>query len=84
MQARKRLDEAIAHDERVRDLTEELDTLFELAREGEKIEPEIQRELNAYAAMLERIETKMLLSGENGKIDPPAIERARSPVNDKK
>jgi peptide chain release factor 2 len=65
MQARKRLEEAIANDERVRGLTEELDTLFELAREGEKVEPDIERSLKPYAELLERLENAMLLSGEN-------------------
>ena len=35
MQARKRLEEAIANDDRIRGMTDDLDTLFELAREGE-------------------------------------------------
>jgi peptide chain release factor 2 len=65
MQQRKRLEETIADDERVGAVTSDLDTLFELAREGEKVEPEIQRELKSYSELLERIETKMLLSGEN-------------------
>ena len=37
MQDRKRLEEAIANDERIRSLTDDLDTLFELAREGENV-----------------------------------------------
>jgi peptide chain release factor 2 len=65
MQQRKRLEETIADDERVGAVTSDLDTLFELAREGEKVEPEIQRELKSYSELLERIETKMLLAGEN-------------------
>jgi peptide chain release factor 2 len=65
MQQRKRLEETIADDARVGAVTDDLDTLFELAREGEKIEPEIQRELKAYSELLERIEIKMLLGGEN-------------------
>jgi len=65
MQGRKRLEEAIANDERVRAQTEDLDTLFELAREGEPVLPDIARDLKAYAELLERLETAMLLSGEN-------------------
>src|SRR5207302_2678088 len=44
---------------------EELDTLFELAREGEKVESDIERSLEPYAELLERLENAMLLSGEN-------------------
>jgi peptide chain release factor 2 len=65
MQQRKRLEEAIANDARIRALTEDLDTLFELAREGEDTGADIEREMKAYSEMLERLETAMLLSGEN-------------------
>ena len=47
-------------------MTDDLDTLFELAREGEKVERDIQRELKLVrASCWRRLETKMLLSGEN-------------------
>jgi peptide chain release factor 2 len=65
MQERKRLEEAIANDERVKSLTEDLDTLFELAREGEDVSADIQRDLKPYASLIEELETAMLLSGEN-------------------
>jgi peptide chain release factor 2 len=65
MQERKRLEQTIADDARVTSLTSDLDTLFELAREGEKVESDIARDLKSYSAVLERIETAMLLSGEN-------------------
>ncbi|HXK03651.1 MAG TPA: peptide chain release factor 2 [Verrucomicrobiae bacterium] len=65
MQERKRLEQSIANDDRVRALTDDLDTLFELAREGEKVEPDIERELKPYGELLEKLETTMLLSGEN-------------------
>ncbi|MGA2195356.1 MAG: peptide chain release factor 2 [Bryobacteraceae bacterium] len=65
MQDRKRLEEAIGNDERIRTLTDDLDTMFELAREGEKVLPDIERDLQTYGELLERLETAMLLSGEN-------------------
>ena len=65
MQDRKRLEEAIANDDRVRAMTEDLDTLFELAREGEDVGADLTRDLKAYGELLERLETAMLLSGEN-------------------
>jgi len=65
MQDRKRLEEAIGNDERVRLLTEDLDTLFELAREGENVNGDIARDMKAYGELLEKLETAMLLSGEN-------------------
>jgi peptide chain release factor 2 len=65
MQDRKRLEESIASDERIRRMTDDLDTLFELAREGESVYPDIEREMKAYGELLEKLETAMLLSGEN-------------------
>ena len=65
MQARKRLEEQIANDDRIRSMTDDLDTLFELAREGEPVDGDIRRDLKSYAELLERLETNMLLSGEN-------------------
>jgi peptide chain release factor 2 len=65
MQDRKRLEEAIANDERIRGLTDDLDTLFELAREGEDVSGDIDRDMKGYGELLERLETAMLLSGEN-------------------
>ncbi len=65
MQDRKRLEEAIASDKRVGSLTDDLDTMFELAREGESVEAEIEREMKAFAATLTKLEDAMLLSGEN-------------------
>ena len=46
-------------------LTDDLDTLFELAREGEDVAGDIERDIKTYAELLERLETAMLLSGEN-------------------
>jgi peptide chain release factor 2 len=68
MQVRKRLEEAIASSAQISSLTDDLDTLFELAREGEKVEGDIDRELKNYSALLARLETEMLLSGENDKL----------------
>jgi peptide chain release factor 2 len=43
----------------------DLDTLFELSREGEDVESEIQQEIGKLSADLEKLETDTLLSGEN-------------------
>ncbi len=43
----------------------DLDTLFDLSREGEQVDGEIQREMAGFSAHLERLEIETLLSGEN-------------------
>jgi len=65
MQDRKRLEESVANDERIRSMTDDLDTLFELAREGEDVNGEITQNMKAYGELLEKLETAMLLSSEN-------------------
>ncbi len=65
MQRRKRLEKAIADEREVASLTSDLDTLFELAREGEDVHADLEREIGSFSARLEELETGMLLSGEN-------------------
>jgi len=65
MRDRKRLEEGISNDGRIRSLTDDLDTMFELAREGEPVLGEIENDLKTYGEFIERIETAMLLSGDN-------------------
>jgi peptide chain release factor 2 len=65
MRGRKRIEEAIGADQKIGSLTSDLDTLFELAREGERVEGEIGLALKPYSELLEKLETEMLLSGEN-------------------
>ncbi len=69
MQQRKRLEEAIQNSKSVTSATSDIDTLFELAREGENVNGELEREMNAFEKRLEELETGMLLSGENDKRD---------------
>jgi peptide chain release factor 2 len=69
MQDRKRLEEGIANDALIARMTEDIDTLFELAREGEPVDAEIAKELKKCEEVLGRLETQMLLSGENDRRD---------------
>ena len=63
MQERKRLEESIAEADEVSRLTSDLDTLFELAREGENVAADLEREIKHFEERLETLETAMLLSG---------------------
>ena len=45
MQDRKRLEEQIAQDKEISSLAGDLDTLFELAREGEDVSADLDREM---------------------------------------
>src|SRR5262249_35862683 len=65
MQDRKRLEEQIDQDLKIASLTSDLDTLFELAREGENVSADLEREIRDLSGYLATLETQMLLSGEN-------------------
>ncbi len=65
MQDRKRLEEGLDQEKKIAASVDDLDTLFELAREGEAVVPDIARDMKAFAAHLEKLEIQMLLSGEN-------------------
>ncbi len=65
MQERKRLEEGLAEDASVGASVEDIDTLFELAREGEDVLGDIAREMKTFQSRVEKLETRMLLSGEN-------------------
>ena len=65
MQQRKRLEEGLASEAQVASITSDLDTLFELGREGEDVSAEIERTMGSFSAQLEKLETGMLLSGPN-------------------
>ncbi|HEX4170036.1 MAG TPA: peptide chain release factor 2 [Bryobacteraceae bacterium] len=65
MQQRKRLEEAIQNATAVAATASDIDTLFELGREGENVNGDIEREMQVFSKKLEQLETGMLLSGEN-------------------
>jgi len=65
MQERKRLQEALANDQAIAGLMSDIETLFELAREGENVTPDLEREIRGFAEKLSGLETTMLLAGEH-------------------
>ncbi len=65
MQDRKRLEEQIEQDAKISTMTSDLDTLFELAREGEDATRDLERDSKPVRGYLATLETQMLLSGEN-------------------
>ena len=65
MQDRKRLEEQVDQDKKISGLVSDLDTLFELGREGEDVSKDLERELKSLTGYLSQLETAMLLSGDN-------------------
>ena len=64
-QERKRLQEALDSESDLASRTSDLDTLFELAREGENVLGDLADEIKRYSERLEKVETAMLLGGAN-------------------
>jgi len=69
MQERKRLEQAMENDQLVGRAVDDLDTMFELAREGENVQADIERDLKTFHELVDKLETAMLLSGENDRRD---------------
>jgi peptide chain release factor 2 len=65
MQERKRLETAIGQERSVTAMVSDIDTLFELGREGEDIGAELTREIAKLREAVDSLETEMLLSGEH-------------------
>ena len=59
------MEENLANEQRIASLASDLDTMFELAREGENVNGDIEHELKSFGQFLEKVEDAMLLAGEN-------------------
>ncbi len=65
MRERKRLESALATESELQRRTGDIEAYFELAHEGEDVGVELRREMDALRALVDRLETETLLSGEN-------------------
>jgi protein subunit release factor A len=64
MRERKRLENQLAMDDELVRRMGDIEAYFELAREGESIEPELQREIESLGEFVEQLETRTMLGGE--------------------
>jgi peptide chain release factor 2 len=64
MRERKRLETLLADDAELARRSDDIEAYFELAREGEATEPDLQREIPALVDFAEKLESKTMLSGE--------------------
>lgn len=63
MRERKRLEDALTTDQDLARRNEDIATFFELAREGESVTRELKKELEELRELVEKLETRTLLSG---------------------
>ncbi len=65
MREKKRLENMVANEADLARRSDDIAAYFELAREGEKVDAELRREIDALREKVDRLETETLLSGEN-------------------
>ncbi len=64
MRDRKRLESQLAYDAELTRRTSDVDAYFDLAREGEAVEPELEREIESLRSYTEALESRTMLSSE--------------------
>src|ERR1700735_1539574 len=64
MRDRKRLETLLADEAELARRSDDIEAYFELAREGEAVEPDLEREIPALVEFSEKLESKTMLSGE--------------------
>jgi peptide chain release factor 2 len=69
LKQRARLEEAIALDRQISGQVDDAQALVDLAREGEPVQVELKSALAETRAFVEKIETQLLLSGENDRLN---------------
>jgi peptide chain release factor 2 len=65
MREKKRLEDVLATETDLVRRNNDISTYFELAKEGEKVDAELRREIDALRQLVERLETETLLAGDN-------------------
>jgi peptide chain release factor 2 len=65
MREKKRLEDMLATELDLARRVDDISAYFDLAREGEKVDDDLRREITALREKIDRLETETLLSGEN-------------------
>src|SRR5207248_5490675 len=65
MREKKRLEHLLATEADLVRRTDDISAYFDLAKEGENVEPDLRREIDALRVLVDWLETETLLSGEN-------------------
>ena len=65
MREKKRLERVLTADTDLARRGDDIAAYFDLAKEGESVDADLQREIGSLRELLDRLETETLLSGEN-------------------
>ena len=69
MRDRKRIEGQLADDAELERRTGDIEAYFELAREGEAVEPDLEREINSLRDHVDKLEFRTMLSGETDSLN---------------
>jgi peptide chain release factor 2 len=69
LQQRARLEETLTLDRKINQQVDDAQALLDLAREGEPVEAELKSAIMELRAFVEKVETQLLLSGENDRLN---------------
>src|SRR6202522_1531302 len=65
MREKKRLEDMLANEANLIRLSDDITAYFDLGREGENVDADLRREIDALTALIDKLETETLLSGPN-------------------
>ena len=65
MREKKRLEHVLATDADLARRAGDINAYFDLAKEGENVDADLQREITSLRDLIDKLETETLLSGEN-------------------
>src|SRR5216117_2339564 len=65
MREKKRLEGLLSTEAELIRRTEDISAYFDLAKEGESVEPDLRREIDSLRELVDQLETETLLSGDN-------------------
>jgi peptide chain release factor 2 len=69
MRERKRVEESLSSDEELRRRGGDISAYFDLGKEGEDVTADLEREMEALRRVVDELETRTLLSGENDRLN---------------
>jgi peptide chain release factor 2 len=69
MREKKRLEDALATEADLVRRSDDISAYFDLAREGENVEADLRREIDALRAVVDKLETESLLSGPSDRLN---------------
>jgi peptide chain release factor 2 len=69
MREKKRLEDGLATDADLSRRGDDISAYFDLAREGENVDADLRREIDALRALVEKLETQSLLSGPSDRLN---------------